>query len=269
VTRPRTLRGSPAIAITPERVYAACRMSTKDDARDAALAKLSDEPPPTFVARRKTIARELKARGAAPAAKAVLARKRPTWTSWALGRLARRDADTLHEVIAAHAALASAVTSGEKIATAQTAFSRALEAAGKVARGEMGAAGHAGAAGEARKLRAALRQIAEQGEHALDGVAAGNFAEPMDDAADGDGGTGADDDDGGFLAAAAREKARLDKERRETEVELARAEKAARSAAERVDAAETELTEAIAARKEADAQVRELKARMRASSSSA
>jgi hypothetical protein len=164
-------------------------MSTKDDARDAALAKLSDEPPPTFVARRKTIARELKARGAAPAAKAVLARKRPTWTSWALGRLARRDADTLHEVIAAHAALASAVTSGEKIATAQTAFSRALEAAGKVARGEMGAAGHAGAAGEARKLRAALRQIAEQGEHALDGVAAGNFAEPMDDAADDDGGT--------------------------------------------------------------------------------
>ena len=65
-------------------------MVAPDDSLDTALDELYSVAPGDFVARRKALASDLRAAGAAGPAKELAQARRPTTAAWALNQLARR-----------------------------------------------------------------------------------------------------------------------------------------------------------------------------------
>jgi len=85
----------------------------RDDALSEALDRLYGAGFEGFVAARRAIAAELKARGEIDTARTVAAAPKPTRTAWALNDIARRDPDRVRKVFEARDAAAAAQKSAD------------------------------------------------------------------------------------------------------------------------------------------------------------
>jgi hypothetical protein len=148
-----------------------------------ALDRLYAAPLERFVALRRELAADLRARGDARGSSEVAAAKKPSRTAWAINQLARHQRERLQAASDAYAAAARAQSEGEAEAMRSTAraFRDCLAEVVRAGAAILTESGARLGATQARQLSETVRAAVAGGPESLSRLMSGQLSEGLDD----------------------------------------------------------------------------------------